>query len=739
MVTLARLKLLALLMGTTSSVAVAAQQPGPQPAEPTVAQEAATATPEGQEQELTREEEEEAADRGLIIVTGSRTPKSVDKIPGAVTVVGAEEVDRSLTITEDQTAVLAKNVPGYSESNQTANALGQTLRGRVALYLFDGIPQSTPLRDGSRNATFTDLAVIDRIEVIGGASAAEGIGAAGGVINYISKRATRAGLRINFGGRFGTQFEDDSESWKIQGDVAYKSGDFDVFAAAAYLDRGIAYDARGRRIGLSSSFSLADTRQYNVFGKLGFDFGDGNSQRLELTGSYFRLEGKGNYYYVPGSRASGLPDTSERGRLLVNGVDVTRQEFNEFKQAALNYRHDDLFGGSLVATAYWADQAMRFAGENGVDRQDPLIAPIGTLVDQSEINSLKYGLRTSFTRPDFLIDGFELRFGLDAVRDTTDQRLALTNRVWVPPLKYTSIAPYVQLSYDYGPVTVTGGVRREDGQVEVDDYTTTFFRNRAFVEGGTLEYTNDLLNAGIVVRPGAGFSVFAAYTEGFTLPNVGIPLRNISVPGQSVDGITDLQAVVFENKEIGANWRGSWGNAGVSYYRSFSPLGSTFAVDPVTLDFILQRRPVRITGFEATAEIRPSPQFKFNALYSHVEGFTTRANNVVEPVDVQLGIVNISPDKLNLTATWMPVPEASISLGMDKLMGRTTNAGETTTGRTLFDLTAKYRAEGLGEVSLGIENLFNKYYFLAFSQIDFFQNYFAGRGRVVSLNLRSEF
>lgn len=684
-------------------------------------------------------DEDESDDGTPVIVTGTRSPKAVDKVPGAITLVSPAEVQRSLAITEDQTAVLSKNVPSYSESNQTSNTLGQTLRGRVALYLLDGIPQSTPLRDGSRNATFTDLAVIERIEVIGGASAAEGIGAAGGVVNYISKRATRDGLHINGGGRFGTQFEDDSESWKVQADLAYKGGGIDVFVAAQYLDRGMSYDARGRRIGLSSSFSLADTRQKNIFAKIGTDFGANESQRLELTGSYFRLEGKGNYYYVPGSRASGLPDTAERGQQLVNGQNILRQEFNDFKQTALNYTHKDLFGGSLVATGYYAKQAMRFAGENGVDRQDPLIAPLGTLVDQSEINSEKYGVRSSFTRPDVFFRGFEVRVGFDAVHDTTDQRLALTDRVWVPPLKYTSYAPYVQLSYDAGPVTLTGGVRHEDGRIEVDDYTTTYFRNRAFVKGGTLKYTNDLLNGGVVVRPGAGFSLFGAYTEGFTLPNIGIPLRNISVQGQSVDGITDLQAVVFRNKEVGVNWRGRLGSAGLSYYRSYSPLGSTFAVDPVTLDFILQRRPVRIEGVEATAEFRPSDQWRFNAVYSHLKGFTTRANNVVDPVDVELGIVNISPDKLNLTATWLPTPDASISFGMDKLMDRETNQGERTTGRVLFDLTAKYRAKGVGEFSLGVENLFNKYYFLAFSQIDFFQNYFAGRGRVVSLNLRSDF
>ena len=49
------------------------------------------------------------------------------------------------------------------------------------------------------------------------------------------------------------------------------------------------------------------------------------------------------------------------------------------------------------------------------------------------------------------------------------------------------------------------------------------------------------------------------------------------------------------------------------------------------------------------------------------------------------------------------------------------------------------RSTGVGTVSLAAENLFNKQYLLAFSQIDFFQNYFAGRGRTVTLSLRSDF
>ena len=726
------------LLTTTSTAALAAQQPGPQPAPPTEQQQAATESPapapvtKDQDESLNRD----------IVVTGNRTPKAVDKIPGAITVVTPAEVQRSLTITEDNTAILAKSVPGYSESNQTLNTLGETMRGRVALYLFDGIPQSTPLRDGSRNATFTDMSTVERIEVIGGASASEGIGAAGGVINYISRRATQEGLHANIGGRLGTQFRDDSGIWGVKGDVAYKGGGIDVFAAAAYVDRGISYDAKGRRIGLSASSSLADATQTNLFVKVGTDFGASDSQRLELTGSWFKLKGKNNYHYVAGNRALGIPDTAEPGPQLVNGLDVLRPDFNEFKQAALNYSNKEVFGGTVTATAYWARQAMRFPGDNGTDRQDPLIAPLGTLVDQSEVLSKKYGLRTSYNRPDFLISGLEMRFGIDAVHDQTQQRLALTNRVWVPPMNYTSFGPYMQLSYDMGPVTVSGGVRHETGRIKVDDYVTTYFRNRVAVTGGTLKYKNTLPNIGVIGRLGGGFSVFGSYSKGFTLPNVGIPLRNVNQPGQSVEGILDLKAVVFDNKEIGANWRGRWGSAGISTYRSFSKLGSSLGVDPVTLDFVLLRRPVKITGIDATAEIRPTAWLRFNGVYSHVKGRTTAANNVVSPVATPLGITNIPLDKMVLTTTVSPIPDLSFSLGMDKTWNRRQTGSsppENIKGRTLFDLTAKYKVAKVGTVSLGVENLFNKYYFLAFSQIDFFQNYFAGRGRTATITLRSDF
>ena len=147
-------------------------------------------------------------------------------------------------------------------------------------------------------------------------------------------------------------------------------------------------------------------------------------------------------------------------------------------------------------------------------------------------------------------------------------------------------------------------MRREDGELSVNDYTTTFFRNRAFVEGGTLDYEEDLFNAGAIWRITDDWSVFASYSEGFTLPNIGIPLRNINRPGQSVEGILDLQAIIFDSKEVGFNWRGDGIGLCGSYYESKSDLGASLSVDPVTQDFVLNRAPVEIEGYEVSAEYR---------------------------------------------------------------------------------------------------------------------------------------
>src|SRR5205823_9321398 len=145
----------------------------------------------------------------MTVSTGSRVPKAIDQIPGAITLISTKEIADTLLLTDDATAVLARTIPGYSEATQSMNNTGETLRGRVALRLFDGISQTTPLREGSRNGTFTDMGIVGRIEVINGPSAVEGIGAVGGIINYISKGPTKEGSEATITSRYSSQGRDE--------------------------------------------------------------------------------------------------------------------------------------------------------------------------------------------------------------------------------------------------------------------------------------------------------------------------------------------------------------------------------------------------------------------------------------------------------------------------------------------------------------------------------------------------
>lgn len=687
---------------------------------PALAQQAATDTAA----ELARD--------NTVIVTGSRSARAVDKIPGAVNVITPAEVAGALAISEDATAVLARLVPGYSESTQAMSNTGETLRGRIALRLFDGIPQTSPLRETNRSGSFTDLGVVGRIEVINGPSAAEGVGASGGIINYISKSPTRIGNEITVNTKYNTQFDSDSGGYKVGLEFMHKDDDIDLVFATSEVDRGIGYDANGRRIGMNASGSLQDTTGRNLFIKLGHAFGEAKAQRLELLASKFHLFGKGGYVYQEGNRATGLTDTSVPGKPYAG-----QAEFNDFRQYALTYTNDSLLGGAFSAQAYRASQAMRFVAETGgADKQDPLIAPLGTLTDQSEVNSQKKGLRTSWTRPELLdVTGLELRAGLDAVADTSEQKLALTNRVWVPPMEYTSTAPFAQLSYDVGPVTVSGGYRRESGQLSVDSYTTTYFNKRVFVQGGELDYKANLPNAGVVWRVANNWSVYGSYAKGFSLPNVGIPLRNVNQPGQSVAGILDLQAVIVDNKEIGANWRGKSGSFGISYYKSYSDFGVSLLIDPVSRDFIMRRQPVEIKGLELSGEYSVSKQLRLNALYSRVRGMTVATDG--GPLIIEQGVANINPDKIGASVSWQFSDKGSVRLGSTTLLDREINKGrsqyEKTKGYTLFDLNGTLKTR-YGDLSLGVENLANKFYILTSSQVPGFQNYAAGRGRVVSIS-----
>ncbi len=119
------------------------------------------------------------------------TPQSQGAMPTTITVITAEDLRRQLAINPDLSDAIGNLLPSFAPSTQKLSSRGQTLRGRNPPYMVDGVPQSSPLRNGSRDAYTIDPAMIERIEIVEGSNTMQGLGAAGGLINIITRRAPK--------------------------------------------------------------------------------------------------------------------------------------------------------------------------------------------------------------------------------------------------------------------------------------------------------------------------------------------------------------------------------------------------------------------------------------------------------------------------------------------------------------------------------------------------------------------
>jgi iron complex outermembrane receptor protein len=674
-----------------------------------------------------------------VVVTATRGSKAIDKIPGAVSVITAQEIETQTLVAEDLSAVLSVLAPSYAPSRQKLTSFGESMRGRTALLLFDGVPQSNPLRNGAREGYFADPSLIERIEVISGASAAQGLGATGGIINFISKTPREPGTRHRVELKYGTQGRSDDALWKAGYTLEHK-GSFDAMFHVGATLRGVGVDGEGRRLGLEGvQGDTQDSQAADIFLKLGQDFGQ---QRLQLSVNKFRLEGDGDWKPVPGNRVTGqLTGTTP-------GTPPGKPPRNDVRTVSLDWSHADLAGGRARAQVYKQDFAALYGATAATTFQDTRIAAQGTLIDQSEVVADKAGVKLSWVRPDLFVDGLELTTGLDWLKDTSQQRLALTNRSWVPPLKFTSTAPFAQLEYEVGPVTIRGGARRESADLKVDSYQTLAFYKNTAVQGGERSFSQWVKSLGAVWRLGGGWSTFISYNEGFGVPDVGLVLRAVATANQSVDKLISLEPVVTDNREVGLAWRGRGGSFSASVYDSRSDLGSQIRVDATTGVGSVLRVPVHVKGFEFSGEVKPSPDWTLSASYARTRGKTATQQDA--PLDISLGARSQGPDKLVLAAAWQFAAKGNVRLQATRLAPRHINTGrmvgtskleENFSGYTLADLAATY-GTAWGDVGVGVENLFDRQYIGYYSQANpagTNDDYFAGRGRTLTLSWRRSF
>ena len=121
----------------------------------------------------------EPEDAEAIVVTGTRTRLPVTALPLTVDVVGGKDFTDQVAISGSVIDAVSARLPAFSPAREKLTGSGETLRGRSPLFAINGVPQSTPIRDGSRDGFTIDPFFIDRVEVIYGSNALQGIGGDG--------------------------------------------------------------------------------------------------------------------------------------------------------------------------------------------------------------------------------------------------------------------------------------------------------------------------------------------------------------------------------------------------------------------------------------------------------------------------------------------------------------------------------------------------------------------------------
>jgi iron complex outermembrane receptor protein len=288
-----------------------------------------------------------------IIVTGSRMQESLDEVPASVSIISNKTITQDLLTSAELQTMLALHVPGMGAPHSgTSSNSGQSLRGRIALIMIDGVPQSTPLRNGKLGIRSLDPSVIKRIEVIKGATSIYGNGASGGIINYITKTANsdkalsgRAAISSNFSA---VKFED-SVGRRVDVAINGTLEKFDYVLSLVSDESGVLRDADGDVMDLT--YGLSDFKSENLFTK--FNYYLDNMRSLQFSYNYFEGQQKTDYIPVHGDFHAGLKSYAVKNTNNIN-VAGDPQGPRGNHNVKLQYRDVELFDNTdFTADAYW--------------------------------------------------------------------------------------------------------------------------------------------------------------------------------------------------------------------------------------------------------------------------------------------------------------------------------------------------------------------------------------------------
>jgi len=636
--------------------------------------------------------------------------------------------------------VLAKAVPGLSDSSRTITDYGQTLRGRNALILVDGVPMNLT-RDTSRGLSSIDPESIANIEVIRGSNAIYGGGASGGIISITTKAAggeptakTVVGLQTPL-----TNFRSNA----LSGDIhQYFTGSFNAFDYAfdfGYQRIGSPYDASGDRVAPEpSQGDLYDADAYSVGGKLGYHIDD--NQYLQFAANYYNAEQDSDYASDPSVNNTPAGTVPAKA---IKGLKLKDQTKNENQIYNLTYNHKDFFGNKVDAQIYYRDFFTRFSpfdAKNNPNR--------GGQVDQVYQENNVLGSRLTVTTPLEFLGDTSLVWGGDFNREKSEMPLDIFDRdiyeqsgglefvktgklTYLPELTTQSVGGFIQLKHRFNDQwSAEAGTRYEDSYAQIDSFiplsqldpdTQSYKPNPYVYQGGKVKADAWLYNANVTFSLNDQHSIYASFNQGFQLPDVGVIIRNANNTDKEKNyelSSSFLEPVKVDNYELG--WRGNFNNfsSSLAVFHSTSDLGT---VQSFSNGLALTRTKEKVSGVEATFD------YLDDANVWGTGGSVTWMKGREKPQDgAEQDMTGFRIPPLKLTAyvsyspteTWTNRLQATYFGSEDYRLNGVNSFGRYDVKTyTTADLISSFALNKKDTVTIGLENMFNRKYYPLYSQL----------------------
>lgn len=682
-------------------------------------------------------QDEKSKDVEEIIVTASRTDASSSSMTNQVSIISEDEIQQAITVSDSMSGVLETTVPGYSGSTSSQTLRGISLRGGNPLILVDGIPQYVSMFDSNKEANPIDMDFVSKVEVIHGATALQGIGGTGGVINLVTKTpSTLEGFSqdITLRTSFDDSISDDALSKKIAYTAGLNTGNFKLMLGLSRNDRGMSYDADANVVGLVRySGSIADTESNNIMLKGNYTSG---IHSLTIMHNDYTMEGKRGWGPVSGCHPNRCDPPKVQS--AVEGWDDTVHALpnNDDNQAtSIDYVNQDLFSWKLVAQYYSSDFDYRFGGTASSFYDDDYDNPV-KIVAQTAVASSKDGFR--FTLSKTFMDSIDLTLGYDTASEESTQIVPQNGMAIIPPTELEQSSPFIYANWQINnQFSVNAGARQVDSEVSMPSFIPIpyyFARGSGPVTGGSTDSNDTMTNFGAMFDISDKVSVYASITEGFEIAEVGRVLRSNGVAA----GVTlsnDYLAVspnIHENTEFGIRYNDGETSLELIVFEQDAPFGNSYIPDEEGL-LTISRLKTRRDGHNVILTQKVSDKIDLGLSYSHVDAKSANSDGVYDTDLIALSAG--APDQLKLY----------VDFALNDWDGRFSwikysskdfeNTQYSFEGYKIANLSLSRKFDNNSTFGVSMHNILNESYIDLYSQISRNNNwYVAGSGRTISLS-----